>query len=133
VSIVSLKSNVATSIIGVVTEGVTPISIAVVDETGVLIAFCRMDGAPRFSADFAIAKAKTAAAFGTETSSLEALYADRPVFAQSFVAQGGYFLGRGGVPIISQGEVIGAVGVSGSDSHGEEDIARAAVHLALGA
>ena len=128
----SLESDTATKIIRLATEGGTPISIAVVDETGVLIGFCRMDGAPRFSADFAIAKAKTAAAFGTETSNLEMLYADRPVFAHSFVALGGYFLGRGGVPIIREGTVIGAVGVSGSESLGEEGIARAAAEMALG-
>ena len=100
------------------------ISIAVVDDAGALVAFQRMTGAPRFSADFAIAKARTAAAFGTETSKLEDLYADRPVFAHSFVAQGGYFLGRGGVPILVEGSVVGAIGVSGADAHGEEDIAR---------
>jgi uncharacterized protein GlcG (DUF336 family) len=127
----SLESDIATAIIRVATEGSTPISIAVVDEAGVLLAFCRMDGAPRYSADFAIAKARTAAAFGTDTSKLEELYADRPVFAHSFVAQGGYFLGRGGAPVISGGAVLGAVGVSGSDSHGEEDIARSAVQMAL--
>ena len=79
------------------------VSIAVVDDAGALVAFQRMTGVPRFSADFAIAKARTAAAFGTETSRLEELYADRPVFAHSFVAQGGYFLGRGGVPILVEG------------------------------
>ena len=54
------------------------VSIAVVDDAGALVAFQRMTGAPRFSADFALAKARTAAAFGTETSRLEELYADRP-------------------------------------------------------
>ena len=102
------------------------VSIAVVDDAGALVAFQRMTGAPRFSADFAIAKARTAAAFGADTSRLEELYADRPVFAHSFVAQGGYFLGRGGVPVLVEGEVVGAIGVSGADAHGEEDIAHAA-------
>ena len=105
------------------------VSIAVVDDAGALVAFQRMTGAPRFSADFAVAKARTAAAFGTETSRLEELYADRPVFAHSFVAQGGYFLGRGGVPIVVDGDVVGAVGVSGADAQGEEDVARAAARL----
>ena len=41
-----------------------PISIAVVDPNGELLAFHRMDGAPAFSARLAIAKARTAAAFG---------------------------------------------------------------------
>jgi glc operon protein GlcG len=107
-----------------------PVSIAVVDDAGTLVAFQRMTGAPRFSADFAIAKARTAAAFGTETSHLEDLYADRPVFAHSFVAQGGYFLGRGGVPVLVEGLVVGAIGVSGADAHGEEDVARTAARRA---
>ena len=106
------------------------VSIAVVDDAGVLVAFQRMTDAPRFSADFAIAKARTAAAFGTETSHLEELYADRPVFAHSFVAQGGYFLGRGGVPVLVEGLVVGAIGVSGADAHGEEDVARTAARRA---
>jgi glc operon protein GlcG len=110
-----------------------PVSVAVVDDAGGLLAFQRMTGAPRFSADFAIAKARTAAAFGTETSRLEELYADRPVFAHSFVAQGGYFLGRGGAPIMVEGQVTGAVGVSGAEAHGEEEIARAAANRAGGA
>jgi glc operon protein GlcG len=110
------------------TEGLAApaVSIAVVDDAGALVAFQRMTGVPRFSADFAIAKARTAAAFATETSRLEELYADRPVFAHSFVAQGGYFLGRGGVPIVVDGAVVGAIGVSGADAHGEEDMARSA-------
>ena len=94
-----------------------------------------MSGAPRFSADFAIAKARTSATFSTPTSALEDLYKDRPAFAHSFVAQGGYFLGRGGVPIYPVGAtsadgVIGAIGVSGATAHGEEALALAVVDAA---
>jgi uncharacterized protein GlcG (DUF336 family) len=121
-----IAADVVRSVVGTAGSAGPPISIAVVDDAGVLVAFQRMTGAPRFSADFAIAKARTAAAFGTETSKLEELYADRPVFAHSFVAQGGYFIGRGGVPILADGTVVGAIGVSGADAHGEEDIAHAA-------
>ena len=121
-----IAADVVRSVVGAEVSSGPAISIAVVDDAGALVAFQRMTGAPRFSADFAIAKARTAAAFGTETSRLEDLYADRPVFAHSFVAQGGYFLGRGGVPILAEGLVVGAIGVSGADAHGEEDIARAA-------
>ncbi len=101
-----------------------PVSAAVVDAVGALLAFHRMDGAPRYSADFAIAKAKTSATFGTPTSALEELYATRPAFAQSFIAQGGYFLGRGGVPIVRDGVVLGALGVSGADAHGRRGLRR---------
>lgn len=101
----------------------TAVSIALTDETGSLVAFQRMQGAPRFSADFAIAKARTAAAFAVPTSNLEELYKDRPAFAHSFVAQGGYFLGRGGIPIFRSGELIAAIGVSGATAAGEEALA----------
>ncbi len=100
------------------------VSIAVVDDVGALVEFVRLSGAPRFSADFAIAKARTAATFAVETSRLEEMYADRPAFAVSFVARGDYFLGRGGVPLFRDGALIGAVGVSGADAHGEERLAR---------
>ncbi len=108
------------------------ISVAVVDDAGSLVAFQRMTPAPRFSADFAIAKARTAATFSVPTSSLEELYKDRAAFAHSFVAQGNYFLGRGGIPIFRSGERIGAIGVSGADAHGEEDIARRVIAAAPG-
>jgi uncharacterized protein GlcG (DUF336 family) len=108
------------------------ISAAVVDDAGSLVAFQRMSPAPRFSADFAIAKARTAATFSVPTSSLEELYKDRPAFAHSFVAQGNYFLGRGGIPIFCSGERVGAIGVSGADAHGEEDIARQVIANAQG-
>jgi glc operon protein GlcG len=99
------------------------VSVAVVDEAGSLVAFQRMQGAPRFSADFAVAKARTSAAFSVPTSNLEELYKDRPAFAHSFVAQGSYFLGRGGMPIFSEGSLVGAIGVSGATAHGEEVLA----------
>ena len=99
------------------------VSVAVVDEAGSLVAFHRMQGAPRFSADFAIAKGRTSAAFSVPTSHLEALYKDRPAFAHSFVAQANYFLGRGGIPIFAGGELVGAIGVSGATAQGEETLA----------
>jgi glc operon protein GlcG len=114
----------------------TGISVAVCDETGCLVAFHRMPGAPRFSADFAIAKARTSATFATPTSALEELYKERPAFAHSFVAQGNYFLGRGGVPIFATGTgpdgLVGAIGVSGATAHGEEALALAVLDAASG-
>jgi uncharacterized protein GlcG (DUF336 family) len=112
-------------------EGVG-ISVAVTDEVGVLVAFRRMAGAPRFSADFAAAKARTSATFATPTSALEELYKDRPAFAHSFIAQGNFFLGRGGVPVYAGGELVGAIGVSGATAHGEEALALAVVEAAAG-
>jgi uncharacterized protein GlcG (DUF336 family) len=132
----SIDANTAAALVTSVAEqaqadGVS-VSVAIVDEAGTLVAFHRMQTAPRFSADFAIAKARTAAAFSVPTSRLEQLYADRPVFAHSFVAQGGYFLGRGGIPIFQDGSLVAAIGVSGADAHGEEHLATGAIDRAEG-
>ncbi|MFI6977120.1 heme-binding protein [Embleya sp. NPDC050154] len=102
------------------------VSVAVVDGAGVPVAFERMDGALRFSADLAAAKARTAAAFGRPTAAMEELLGDRPVFAQSFVAQGSWYLGRGGHPLLIDGRPVGGVGVSGDAAEFEDELARAA-------
>jgi len=99
------------------------VTVAVVDNSGVLVVFERMDGAPRFSAQIAIAKAQTAATFGNATSSLEATFRDRPVFANSFAQLGGWYFGRGGFPIEVDGAVVGGIGVSGERAEREEELA----------
>ncbi len=100
-----------------------PTTIAVCDLAGDLIYLGRADGAPGFSAEFAAGKAYTAARFGNTTSQLEADWAQRPVFAHSLLTQGKWFVGRGGIPVKRAGQVVGAVGVSGADAAGEEQIA----------
>ena len=100
------------------------VSVAVVDTAGVLVAFERMDGAPRFSAQLAPSKARTAMTFDRPTSAMEALFTDRPAFATSFVGQGGWYVGRGGYPIVVDGAVVGGVGVSGDEAEREESLAR---------
>ncbi|MFF7245324.1 heme-binding protein [Embleya sp. NPDC008237] len=102
------------------------VSVAVVDGAGVPVAFERMDGALRFSADLATAKARTAAAFGRATATMEEQLGDRPVFAQSFVQQGSWYLGRGGHPLLVDGRPVGGVGVSGDAAQYEDELARAA-------
>ncbi|MYW04095.1 heme-binding protein [Streptomyces sp. SID3343] len=102
------------------------VSVAVVDSAGVLVAFERMDGVLRFSADLAAAKARTSAAFGRPTASMEEVMRERPVFAQSFVQQGGWYLGRGGHPLSVDGRPAGGVGVSGDAAEVEDELARAA-------
>jgi uncharacterized protein GlcG (DUF336 family) len=109
------------------------VTVAVVDTAGVLVAFERMDGAPRFSAELAPSKARTAMTFGRPTSAMEAMCADRPAFASSFVHQGGWYLGRGGYPVVVDGEVVGGIGVSGDEAEREEGLARdAAASLSPG-
>jgi len=110
-------------------EGVA-LTVAVVDAAGTLIAFERMDGAPRFSAQLAVAKARTAATFGNATSQLESSFRERAVFANSFASQGDWYFGRGGFPVTVAGEIVGGIGVSGETADREEDLARRAAAAA---
>jgi glc operon protein GlcG len=97
------------------------VTIAVVDDGGFLVHLERLDGAPAQSATIATAKAWTAAATRTPTKALEDIVKERPATA--------VFPGRvavqGGLPIVHQGECVGAVGVSGVKSHEDEQVAKA--------
>ena len=98
--------------------------IAVVDEGGHLITLNRMETAQYGSIDVAIGKAKTAAAFRRPTKVLEAVAKTRPTL--STIANA--YLLEGGVPIIYNGQVIGAVGVSGATSQQDAQVAEAGIN-----
>jgi glc operon protein GlcG len=86
-----------------------------------------MDGAGPLTAEVATAKARTAAVTRRPTKFWEDLIEDRPVmmkFPDNLPIQGG-------LPIMHQGECVGAIGVSGVQSHQDEQIAAAGV-AALG-
>jgi uncharacterized protein GlcG (DUF336 family) len=93
------------------------VAVAVVDEGGHLVACHRMDGALWITPEIARAKANAAAAFRTTTLDMEERFSKgRQVFANNVATLGDYQLvfGKGGVPIVADGRVIGAVGVSGA-------------------
>ena len=95
-------------------------SIAVVDNGGNLIYLERLDGTFAASAEVAIKKANTSATFKAPSSKLEnSINGGR----QALITVGHTFL-QGGIPIMYDGQVIGAIGVSGSASaQQDEDIA----------
>lgn len=97
------------------------VSIAVVDDAGMLLHLERMDGAGPQSPEVAMLKAKTAALAGVPTKTLEDVVKDRPAVA--------LFPGRlpvqGGVPVIVDGTCVGGIGVSGVKSHEDEIVALA--------
>lgn len=104
------------------------VSIAVVDDHGELLFFGRMDGAHQQSVDIARAKARTAARWRRETKALEdAVAGGRSVL----MAVEGMLPLEGGVPIIVEGRVIGAVGVSGVTSAQDAQIAKAGIRAVL--
>jgi glc operon protein GlcG len=104
--------------------------IAVVDPHGELIAFARMDGAPLSSILVAANKAWTAARERKPTKDIGDKMRD-PVkgFDIAFYGDSRFVGWGGGIPIRKNGEVVGAIGVSGLSS--AEDIALATVGLEL--
>ena len=92
------------------------VAIAVVDEAGHLMACDRMDGALWVTPEIARAKANAAAGFHASTLDLEERFTKRMLFADNVATLGSYefVFGRGGMPIVEGGRIIGAVGVSGA-------------------
>lgn len=99
------------------------VSIAVVDDGGHLLALERLDGAAPSTARLAPAKAVTAALGRRESRLYEESIAGR----LAFLSAEGFTCLEGGVPVIHQGQVIGAVGVSGVKSSDDARIAKAGI------
>lgn len=98
------------------------ISISVVDAGGHLLAFDRMDGAAPATARISYEKARTAAIFRGATAPMEDRIADRP----GMVVLPGATPLKGGVPLASGGQVVGAVGISGLAPQDDHKVAEAA-------
>jgi glc operon protein GlcG len=97
------------------------VSIAVVDDGGYLLHLERIDGAGPQSPEVAILKARSAALSRLPTKRLEEIVKDRPGmlgFPDRLALQGG-------VPVVHDGECVGGIGVSGVQSHEDEQVALA--------
>jgi uncharacterized protein GlcG (DUF336 family) len=106
--------------------------IAVTDEAGHLLCFARMDNAPIMSIDIAIDKAYTAATFGIPTHVWHDFIKDDPPLrdgAPSGIKRLVVF--GGGYPITVDGQVVGAIGVSGGHYSEDQKVAEAGL-AALG-
>jgi uncharacterized protein GlcG (DUF336 family) len=97
------------------------VAIAIVDEGGYLLGLQRMDGASAITAEVSIGKARTSAMTKRPSKFFEDRIKERPAFA-GFPAG---ILIQGGVPLIHDSECVGAIGVSGVQSHEDEQIAQA--------
>src|SRR3954463_3111619 len=103
------------------------ISAAVCDAGGRLVAFQRMDNAIWASAYASQGKAVASAAFGRPSGEM-AERADQPTPRGIAAAEGGHMImGQGAVPIIRNGIIEGACGVSGGTAQEDEDCARAGI------
>jgi len=104
----------------------TKMNIAVVDAGANLKAFRRMDGAWLGSVDIAIKKARTARFFDMNSGDLGGLSQPGGSLYNIEVSNGGLITFPGGIPLRDgAGDVIGAVGVSGSTVENDHDVASA--------
>lgn len=104
------------------------VAIAIVDASGGLIFFQKLDETQPGSIAIAQGKARTAALFKRPTKLIEEAIA---AGKQAFLAVEGIVPIQGGLPVVAEGKVIGAIGVSGVTSAQDEQVAAAALQ-ALG-
>ena len=105
-----------------------PECIAVVDAGGHLLAFARMDGAFALSIDTALMKAMTAASYGIPTGDIAAGIDIKLAIA----TQGKRVNLPGGLPVIVDGHVIGAIGVGSGTGEQDRQVAAAALGAIAG-
>ena len=105
------------------------VAIAIVDAGGNLVLFEKIDDTQLGSVTIAIGKARTAVNFKRPTKALEDMIAGG---RQVFLAIEGITPLQGGLPVMADGKLIGAVGVSGVLSSQDEQVAQAAVAVLQG-
>jgi uncharacterized protein GlcG (DUF336 family) len=104
------------------------VSIAIVDDGGHLLHFVRMDGASPASAAIGVEKARTSAMTRRTSGRWEERIRQGRT---AMLKMPGILPVQGGVPIIVEGCCLGAVGVSGVQSHEDEQIAQAGIDALL--
>ncbi len=103
-----------------------PFVIAIVDESGVLKAFSRMDNAALLSVQIAQDKAYTAIGFGMATDQwYDFIKDDPPLAAGAPVGIGRLIVFGGGYPITIDGQIVGGIGVSGGHYTQDMEVAKA--------
>jgi glc operon protein GlcG len=96
-----------------------PVSIAIVDDAGVLLCFERLERARVHTVELAQRKARTAALLSVSTKVLESMAREGRLQSAEVLAQGG------GLPVIYAGECAGGIGVSGSTTEIDDQVAAA--------
>ena len=105
------------------------VAITVVDANGDLILFQKLDETQPGSIKVSQGKARTAALFKRPTKAMEEMITGGKT---AFLAIDGIVPIQGGVPVVAEGKVIGAIGVSGVMSAQDEQVAMAALAVLNG-
>jgi len=114
-------------------QGFKPLTVAVLDAGGHLVAFGRDDGSSNLRPQIAMGKAGGALALGVSSRKIAEMAADRPTFIASLgsISASGIIPAAGGVIVLDgAGQVVGAVGVTGDLSDNDEIAALAGIAAA---
>lgn len=106
------------------------VAIAIHDDGGHLLHFVRMDGATPANAGIAVGKGRTAAISRLTSGTWEERIKQGRT---AMLKMPGILPVQGGVPIMVEGSCVGAVGISGVQSHEDEQIAQAGIDALLNA
>jgi uncharacterized protein GlcG (DUF336 family) len=104
------------------------VAIAILDDGGHLLHLIRMDGATPANAAIAVEKGRTAAVSRRSSGKWEEIVKGGRT---AMLKMPGILPVQGGVPIVADGTCVGAVGVSGVQSHEDEQIAQAGIDALL--
>jgi glc operon protein GlcG len=104
------------------------VCVAILDDGGHLLHLARMDGATPANAEIAIEKGRSAALTRRSTK----MWEDRVAGGRMVMLKMPVLPVQGGLPIVSDGTCVGAVGVSGVQSHEDEQIAAAGIKAVTG-
>jgi uncharacterized protein GlcG (DUF336 family) len=104
-----------------------PVSVAIVDTGGSLMALERLGNAPSATVVVAEGKAVASAVMGRDSARLEAMAESLPTIINALMIryEGRFVPAQGGVVVREAGGVVGGIGVSGATSEEDEAIARA--------
>jgi glc operon protein GlcG len=105
-----------------------PVYVAVMDSSARLVGLVGSEAAPRICSAVAQQKAFTSVAMGMPSAAFKAMLDAVPDEREIFLGQDGYIAAAGGLPVVVDGLVVGAVGVSGAGQG--EDAACAQAGLA---
>jgi uncharacterized protein GlcG (DUF336 family) len=118
--------KIAAGVIGECQKNSWNVAVAVVDTHGSLVYFERMDNTQIASMDIAVGKAKAAATYRRPTRAfMDVINKGSPATA----TLGGVYASPGGLPIMVDGKVTGAVGVSGVTGDQDEQCAKAGLGM----
>jgi uncharacterized protein GlcG (DUF336 family) len=96
------------------------VTIAVVDAAGALLSLHRMDGAKAYTIDLATRKARTSAAVGIDTATLQKVMGASPLSSEVLAVPGG-------MPVLHRSGPAGAIGISGSQTETDSAVATAGI------